>query len=312
LIAHVLRLYPAAYRSAHGAEIAATYRELTAGEPLGSRLREGAGLAAHALRLRLGLGPASRAARVLALAYPFALAVSAAVCGLHLLRWYAALVSSPTPLGAQLRVDLSGAWGALLVSSLIGCVGAATALTGRWRAGVPCTVAGLFSFAVAAVVSGPAFGDPVVTPTALALTAAVVLACPPDRRQEAIAGGRAGTAGVVIALVVVPRAAIDAHAVPWVSTDYGCWPVLVIAATGVALTWRSGSRGGLELGVMALVSPPLLAHVYTTARGETAAVLWLAAALATAALIAPSAGRLGRLGHPGRPGRPPRPSTRRP
>ncbi|MFJ2259149.1 hypothetical protein ACIOKD_12525 [Streptomyces sp. NPDC087844] len=292
----MLRLYPAAYRRAHGGEIAATYRESTAGEPLGSRLREGAGLAAHAMRMRMGLGPATRASRVLALAYPFALAVSAAACGLHLARWYAALVSSPTPLRVQLRVDLSGAWGALLVSSLIGFVGAASALTGRWRAGVPLAVAGLLSFAGAAVVSGPAFGDPVVTPAAFALTAAVVLACPPDRRLEATAAGRAGMAGAVIALVVVPRAAIDAHAVPWVSTDYGCWPVLVLAATGVALTWRSGTRGGLELGVMALVSPPLLAHACATAWGETTAVLWSAAPLAAAAVIAPLTGHLARTG----------------
>ncbi|MFD0305755.1 hypothetical protein [Streptomyces sp. NPDC127119] len=296
MIEHALRLYPAAYRRAHGGEIAATYRELTASEPLGSRLREGAGLAAHAMRMRLGLGPTSPAARVLALAYPFALAVSTAACGLHLLRWYAALVTSPTPFWVQLRVDLSGAWGALLVSSLIGCVGAAAALTGRWRAGVPLTVAGLLSFAAASVVSGPAYGDPVVTPTAFALTAAVVLACPPDRRPEATEGGRAGSAGAVIAFVVVPCAAVDAHAVPWVSTDYGCWPLLVLAATGVALTLRSGTRGGLELGVMALVSPPLLAHVYTTAWGETTAVLWLAAVLAASAVIAPLAGRSARTG----------------
>ncbi|PSM44836.1 hypothetical protein C6Y14_01560 [Streptomyces dioscori] len=296
MIEHLLRLYPAAYRRAHGGEIAATYRELTAGEPLGWRLREGAGLAAHAMRMRLGLGPAAPAARVLALAYPFALAVAAAACGLHLVRWYAALVSSPTPFWVQLRVDLSGAWGALLVSSLVGFVGAASALTARWRTGVPLAVTGLLAFAVAAVVSGPVFGDPVVTPAAFVLTAAVVLACPPDRRPEATAAGRAGVAGAVIALVVVPRAAVDAHVVPWVSTDYGCWPVLVLAATGVALTWRSGSRGGLELGVMALVSPPLLAHACATAWGGATSVLWLAAVLAGATVVAPLAGRMGRTG----------------
>lgn len=290
----MLRLYPAAYRRAHGGEIAATYREMTAGEPLGSRLREGASLAAHAMRMRTGLVSAARASKVLAPAYPFALAGAAAVCGLHLLRWYAGLVISPTPLWVQLRVDLSGAWGALLVSSLIGFAGAASALAGRWRAGVPCTVVGLLSFAMAAVVSGPAFGDPVVTPAALVLTAAVVLACPPDRRVESMAAGRAGMAGAVIALVVVPRAAVDAHVVPWVSTDYGCWPLLVLAAAGVALTWRSGSRGGLELGAMVLASPPLLAHAYTTAWGEPSAVTGLAAILAAAVVVAALAGHLRR------------------
>ncbi|QFR02246.1 hypothetical protein F9278_45790 [Streptomyces phaeolivaceus] len=299
MIEHVLRLYPAAYRQAHGGEIAATYREMTAGEPLSSRLREGAGLAAHAMRVRMGLGSASPVAQVLALAYPFALAASAAACGLHLLRWYAGLVASPTPLGVQLGTDLRSAWGALLVSSLIVVAGAASALAGRWRAGVPCTVAGLLVFAVAAVaavVSGPAFGDPVVTPAAMALAAAVVLACPPDRRPENTSAGWAGMAGAVIALVIVPRAAIDARAVPWVSTDYGCWPVLVLAAAGVVLTWRSGSRGGRELGAMALASPPLLAPAYTTAWGETTAAACLAAVLPTTAVIALLVGRSGRTG----------------
>ncbi|MFB6713334.1 hypothetical protein ACFCZY_19320 [Streptomyces sp. NPDC056237] len=296
MIEHVLRLYPAAYRRVHGGEIAATYREMTAGEPLSARLREGAGLAAHAMRMRMGLGSAAPVSQLLAPAYPFALAASAAACGLHLLRWYVSLVSSPTPLGVQLGVDLSGAWGVLLVSSLLVCAGAASALSGRWRVGVPCTVAGLLSFAAAAVVSGPAFGDPVVTPAAMALAAAVVLACPPDRRLESIAAGRAGTAGAVIALVIVPRAAIDAHAVPWVSTDYGCWPLLVLAATGAALTWRSGSRGVRESGAMVLASPPLLAHAYTAAWGEAAVVACLAAVLTATAAIALLAGRLGRTG----------------
>ncbi|MFE9926543.1 hypothetical protein ACFYQA_34800 [Streptomyces sp. NPDC005774] len=297
MIERVLRLYPAAYRRAHGGEIAATYREMTAGEPPSSRLREGAGLAAHAVRMRMGLGSATRVARVLAQAYPFALATSAAACGLYLLRWYAGVVASPTPLWVQLGTDLSGTWGVLLVSSLIVFAGAASALAGRWRTGVPCTVAGLLSFAVAAVVSGPAFGDPVVTPAAMVLAAAVVLACPPDRRLENTSAGRAGPAGAVIALVVVPRAAIDAHAVPWVSTDYGCWPLLVLTAAGVVLTWRSGSRGGRELGAMAMASPPLLAHAYTTAWGEATAAVFLAAMVAAIAVIAFLAGRPGRTGH---------------
>ncbi|MFJ3218234.1 hypothetical protein ACIPLC_20225 [Kitasatospora sp. NPDC086801] len=296
MIEHVLRLYPAAYRRAHGGEIVATFREMTAGEPLGSRLREGAGLAAHAVRMRMGLGTAAPVAKVLALAYPFVLAVAAAACGLHLLRWYAGFVSSPTPWRLQLGVDLRGAWGALLVSSLVVFAGAASALAGRWRAGVPCTVAGLLSFAAAAVVSGRAFGDPVVTPAAMVLAAAVLLACPPDRRAESVAAGRSGVAGAVVALVVVPLAAIDAHGVPWVSTDYGCWPLVVLAATGVALTWFSGSRGGRELAAMALASPPLLAQAYTVAWGETAVVACLVAALPATAAVARLAGRLKRSG----------------
>jgi hypothetical protein len=295
VIEQVLRLYPAAYRRANGAEIADTYREMTAGEPLGSRLREGAGLAAHALRLRAGLGPGA-AARVLGLAYPLALASSAAACGLHLLRWYVSLVASPAPWGVQLGADLSGLWGVLLVSALVVFGGAAAALAGRWRVGVPCTVAGLLSFGAAAVVSGPAFGDPVFTPAAAVLAAAVVLACPPDRRVGRGGAGPAGVAGAVVALVLAPRAAVDAHTVPWVSTDYGCWPLLVLAAAGAALAWRRGSRVGRVLGATALASPPLLAHAYVTARGDATAVACLAAVVLAALVAVPVAGRLGRAG----------------
>ncbi|MET8979954.1 hypothetical protein ABZX85_30565 [Streptomyces sp. NPDC004539] len=279
MIEHVLRLYPAAYRQAHGGEIAATYREMTAGEPLHARLREAAALAAHAIRTRTGLGSATPAARLLALAHPFALAASAAACGLYLLRCYIALTISPAPLGMQLREELSGAWGVLLVSSFTVLAGAASALAGRWRFGVPCTVAGLLAFAAGAVLSGPAYGDPVVTPGAAVLTAAVVLACPPDRRTESLAAGRAGVAGAVVALVVVPRAAVEAHAVPGVSTDYGCWPLVVLGVTGVVLARRGGPGSGRAPAAVVLASPLLLAQAYTTGWGAAAAVLLLLALL---------------------------------
>ncbi|MFE2111562.1 hypothetical protein ACFXAF_37665 [Kitasatospora sp. NPDC059463] len=294
MIERLLRLYPAAYRQAHGGEIAATFREMTEGEPWSSRLREGAGLAAHALRMRLGPGPAAPAARVLGLAHPFALAAAAAACGLHLLRWYASFAASPAPFGVQLRADLSGAWGALLVSALLVCTGAASALAGRWRVGLPCTVAGLLAFAAAAVVSGPAFGDPVVTPAATVLAAGVLLACPPDRRPGRGTAGPAGVAGAAIALVIVPRAVLDARLVPWVSTDYGCWPLLVLGTVGTVLTWRHGLRGGPALAATALACPPLLADALLTARGDTTALAGLATVLPAIAVIVPLAGRLGR------------------
>ncbi|MFF7456453.1 hypothetical protein [Kitasatospora sp. NPDC008115] len=294
MIERVLRVYPAAYRQAHGDEIAATYREMTAGEPWGSRLREGAGLAAYGLRMRLGSAAAKPAARVLGLAYPFVLAASAAACGLHLLRWYAGFAASPAPAWAQLRADVSGAWGALLAASLLVFTGAAAALAGRWRTGLPCTVAGLLSFSAAAVASGPAFGDPVVTPAATALAAAVLLACPPDRRLERGAAGPAGAAGAAIALVVVPRAVLDAHVLPWVSTDYGCWPLLGLGAVGVVLTWRHGLRGGRALAAAALACPPLLADACLTARGDATAVAGLAVVLLAVVVLIPLAGHLGR------------------
>ncbi|MFJ8477041.1 hypothetical protein [Kitasatospora sp. NPDC094011] len=298
MIEHVLRLYPAAYRRAHGAEIAATFHELTAGEPLGVRLRDGADLAGQALRMRVGLGPAAALPKVLGPAQPLVLAASAAAGGLYLLRWYAAVVASPVPLGLRLRTDLSGTWGVLLVSALLVFAGSAAALAGRWRAGVPCTVLGLLAFAAAAVVSGPAFGSPVAVPAAAVLAAAVLLGCPPDRRREGMAAGRAGAAGAVVALVLVPRAAVDAHVLPGVSTDYGCWPLLVLGAAGVASAWRHGSRsganGGRELAATALAAPPLLAEACTTAWGDATALTCLAAVLTATVTGVLLAARLGR------------------
>ncbi|MEV7598771.1 hypothetical protein AB0O91_15450 [Kitasatospora sp. NPDC089797] len=310
MIDHVLRLYPAAYRHAHGAEIAATFHELTAGEPLRVRLRDGADLAAHGLRLRFGLGPAGTLATVLGPAQPLVLGAAAAAGGLHLLRRYAGLVASPAPVGLQLRLELSGAWGVLLFSALLVFAGAAAALAGRWRAGVPCTVAGLLGYAVGAVVSGPALGSPVATPVAAVLAAAVLVACPPDRRAEGMAGGRAGVAGAMVALVLVPLAAVAAHVLPWVSTDYGCWPLLVLAGTGVALAWRgasgggsgdgtgggagAGSGAGRQLAATALAAPPLLAEACGTAWGDATATACLAAVLMIGAAGVPLAARLGR------------------
>ncbi|MEU6017449.1 hypothetical protein ABZ826_26400 [Streptomyces sp. NPDC047515] len=60
----------------------------------------------------------------------------------------------------------------------------------------------------------------------------------------------------MIALMVVPRAAIDAHAVPQVGTDYGCWPLLGLAATGAALTFSPAWTASARL-------PPPMALVVT-------------------------------------------------
>jgi hypothetical protein len=51
----LVRLYPAAYRAAYGQEIIDVHREMTADMPRPARLRADADLAAHALRVRLGL-----------------------------------------------------------------------------------------------------------------------------------------------------------------------------------------------------------------------------------------------------------------
>ncbi|MFD9692952.1 hypothetical protein ACFWXO_45205 [Kitasatospora sp. NPDC059088] len=109
---------------------------------------------------------------------------------------------------------------------------------------------------------------------------------------------------MAVALVLVPRAAVAAHAVPWISTDYGCWPLLVLAAAAAVTAWRNGSRGGdsrgarelavRELAALALASPLLLAQAGTVAWGDPTALAVLATVLTAALAAVPLAGRLGR------------------
>ncbi|MFD9189114.1 hypothetical protein ACFWCA_12910 [Streptomyces phaeochromogenes] len=279
----LLRLYPAAYRAAYGQEIVDVHREMTAGMPRAARLRADADLAAHAVRVRLGLDSASRAGRFFALAAPFALAACAVDSGLHLTRWYAGLVRSPAPVWVQLST-MDGARAAYLLLSLLVCLGAVIALTGRWLPGATMAVCGLLGTAVQWVVATPSPGEGAVAPvTAALLTAAVVLGCPPDRRGDK---QLSAAAGVMAAAAWFPVVVVDTGAFG-VTTDYGAWPMLVLALTGAVLAVRARSSGLRELGAMAVASSPLVAHAYTDAWLELRPVLGLFLLLpVTAALTA--------------------------
>ncbi|CAM5723550.1 hypothetical protein SHIRM173S_12133 [Streptomyces hirsutus] len=156
-----------------------------------ARLRAGADLAAHALRVRLGLDSASSAGRFFALAAPFALAAGAVASGLHLTRWYAGLVLSPAPVWVQLSA-MDGARSLYMLLSLLVCVGAVTALTGRWGPGVGVAVCGLLGTAVQRATDARLYDDGAIAPVAALLTVAVVLACPPDRRGDRRLSAAAG------------------------------------------------------------------------------------------------------------------------
>lgn len=153
----LLRLYPAAYRAAYGQEIVDVHREMTADMPRVARLRADADLAAHAVRVRLGLDSASPAGRFFALAAPFALAAGAVDSGLHLTRWYAGLVRSPAPVWIQLST-MDGARTLYLLLSLLVCLGAVIALAGRWLPGAGMAVFGLVGTAVQWAVATPSPG----------------------------------------------------------------------------------------------------------------------------------------------------------
>lgn len=268
----IVRLYPAAYRAAYGQEIIDVHREMTADMPCPARLRADADLVAHALRVRLGLDSASPAGRVFALAAPFALAAGAVDGGLHLTRWYAGLVLSPAPVWVQLSA-MDGAWSLYLLLSLLVCVGAVIALTGRWGLGVGMAVCGLLGTAVQWAAGARVYDDGAIAPVAALLTVAVVLVCPPDRRGDR---RLSAAAGVMAAAGWVPVVVVNAgvYTVAFgVTTDYGAWPMLVLAFTGAVLALRLRSSGLREMGAMAVASPPLVAYSYATVWGDAWPVL---------------------------------------
>ncbi|MGP4110218.1 hypothetical protein ACTWP5_04775 [Streptomyces sp. 4N509B] len=277
MIGLVLRLYPRRYRLECGEEILAVYQQATADASPADRWREAADIAAHGVRTRLGVSSVTAAGRFLASAAPFAVGAAAADSGTHLSRWYAVEVSTPGP--AHFFAD---AWSVLLLASALVVVGAVTALTGRWRVGVVAVAVGLVALAVAAVVSGPAFGDPLVTPAMALLTTLVVLACPPDLLPGP---GVCVAAGAMAAAAWLPVAALQADALP-VSTDYGMWPLLVLAATGLVLAWRSTSPGLTETAAMAAACPPFVAYAYRGGWGELLTVVGIATAVPLAGVLA--------------------------
>ncbi|WP_069173665.1 hypothetical protein [Streptomyces griseus] len=240
------------------------HREMAADMPRPARLRADADLVAHALRVRLGLDSASPAGRFFALAAPFALAAGAVDSGLHLTRWYAGLVLSPAPVWVQLST-VDGAWSLYMLLSLLVCVGAVIALAGRWGPGAGMAVCGLLGTAVQWAAGARVYDDGAVAPAAALLTVAVVLACPPDRRGDrrlSAAAGAMAAAGWFPVVVVNAGTYTGAFGV---TTDYGAWPMLVLAFTGAVLAVRARSSGLREMGAMAAASPPLVAYSYATA-----------------------------------------------
>ncbi|MFD6024927.1 hypothetical protein [Streptomyces griseoluteus] len=268
----LVRLYPAAYRAAYGQEIIDVHREMTADMPRPARLRADADLVAHALRVRLGLDSASPAGRFFALAAPFALAAGAVDSGLHLTRWYAGLVLSPAPVWVQLST-VDGAWSLYMLLSLLVCVGAVVALTGRWGPGVGVAVCGLLGTAVQWAAGARVYDDGAIVPVAALLTVAVVLACPLDRRGDRRLSAAAGAMAAAGWFPVVVVNAGTYTGVFGVTTDYGAWPMLVLAFTGAILALRARSSGLREMGAMAVASPPLVAYSYATAWGDSWPVL---------------------------------------
>ncbi|MDX6259517.1 MAG: hypothetical protein QOH84_1205 [Kribbellaceae bacterium] len=259
----LLRLYPAGYRAAYGREILDVHREMTTDLPLAARLRADADLIAHALRVRLGLDSASSVGRFFATTAPFALAVTAAYGGIQLMRWYAGIALSPgSNLSHLATIDLPQALNILLLAMMP--IGTILALTRLWMPGRILAIAGLLGFAVQWTVTPALYGDGPFEAIAAMLTAAAILACPPD-----LAGSAAdwpshnAMAGAMAAIAWFPLALVQTRAFI-VSTDYGAWPLPTLALTGIAFILFDRRSGLRELAATAAASPLFLAHAYTT------------------------------------------------
>ncbi|MGV9317062.1 hypothetical protein ACWDR0_33540 [Streptomyces sp. NPDC003691] len=248
MITRIVRLYPPRFRAAYGDEVAAVYRELTAGAGRTERLREAGGIAAHALRLRLGLGSVQRAGRLCALAAPLVLVAAAAEAARGLARTAAYV----TAMRAEGRVPHffpgseaeAAACAALLAAAVV-------ALGGRWAAGRFWAAAAQTAYTVTVLVYG--HGNPAVTAATGALVVTVLLACPPDEHPDPRERLLAGSAGAVIAL---PLTALTLGGLPF-TTDYGLWPFLVLALTGALLGLHRG-RPAAALAAAAVAAVPFL------------------------------------------------------
>ncbi|WP_330334177.1 hypothetical protein OHS33_33515 [Streptomyces sp. NBC_00536] len=235
----LLRLYPAKFRREFGEEMAEAYREATEGAGRWTRFQEACDIAAHALRLRLGLGSAQRGGRLFAAASPFALAATASYSAFDLVSTVSDWQISDNP---DFLVPLTYATGG---GHLVALIGAVVALSGR-HSGALWALAGLVGGAVSVLVTVLPADLPVPwqLPAFLLLPmvpAVLPLACPPDLRP---ARRIRSTSGVLALALWAPLAAflfalLDSKGIGlFVHWRYG---VPVIAA--LALAGRSALSG---------------------------------------------------------------------
>ncbi|MCX4539831.1 hypothetical protein [Streptomyces sp. NBC_01565] len=252
----VLRLYPARFRREFGDEIAEAYREATEGAGPLTRFREGFDIAAHALRLRLGLGSAQRGGRLFAAAAPFALAGTAAEAAFNLVSTLSDWRISGNP---DFLVPLSYVTGGCYLAALIGAV---LALCGRFT-GALWALAGMAGVLTCFLTVLPAralllpweFTAVLLAPVVFA---AVPLACPPDLRPPRRIGGAPGIAAVALwaPLCVALFALLDSAEI-WSGSFFHLRYVVPVAAA-LALAGRSAWSGIRTAGQFTLAAAPFL------------------------------------------------------
>jgi hypothetical protein len=266
-----IRIYPARYRAAHGEDIAATLAEATEGLSGTAVLREHLDLAAHALRLRLRIGPTDRAGRVLAGAAPVVLGLLAGfgLWGLQAeLPWMVHQIHGPYRIRATAYVLYIAA------GSLPWALALAAAAVGRWgltRAlGLAGTLLGLgILLAFGPMTTMFLFGQPVFW----TILGAVVLLTPPTLLDRS---ARAGWEAVAVALSFAAVMIASQSSGLWVYFTgrtilhmYVSWPLFAAAAVllgHLAIGHRDRYRaaGAALAGALWLV--PGLLDEYNTRR----------------------------------------------
>ncbi|MFE9118700.1 hypothetical protein [Streptomyces sp. NPDC007172] len=281
----LLRLYPAGFRRAFGDEIAESYREATVGAGSRVRIREAADIVAHALRLRLGIGSAHSAGRLLATAAPFSLAATAAYAAFNLVGsagdWYVMRIAGTAGDAGSLTTLMNAGY-------LLTLIGAVVALAGRH-------VPGVLAATVGAVGSSASFLYPIWrTPPDLrwelvgflltpVLIAALPLACPPDLRPARRVRGAMGVIVLAVwaVLLVAALVVIDPLGIglltPW---RFG---VPVVAA--LALAGRRAFAGVRTTGQLAFSALPFIVTMYFSGWVRTEEIFTVIGALAATAVV---------------------------
>ncbi|MER7760207.1 hypothetical protein [Streptomyces sp. NPDC097619] len=254
----LLRLYPPRFRREFGAEIAEFYYESTREASRKERFREAYDIAAHALRMRLGLGSAQRGGRAFAAAAPFALAATASFAGFNLLSLVADWRLSGNP---DFLVPLSYATG---VCHLVALLGAVLALGGRF-AGARWAAAGVLGYGLTLVL--PSLPQVVEDPgphlgflLPQLLVASMPLACPPDLRP--VARVRSGTGEVALLLwaplLMVLLALVDVTGMGLI----GYWRYGMPVLAALVLAGRPALRGIRTAGQFVLAVLPFVVTGY--------------------------------------------------
>ncbi|MEV5508915.1 hypothetical protein [Streptomyces orinoci] len=275
-----LALYPRAYRTAHGAEIADHFAESTASAPRSERWREEADLASHALRLRLRLASDHSGGRMLAAAAPYAV-LGAAIPAVLGLAQYVLLLTRPSlpphlPHGIPLALRMAG--------DLVLAVAGLAAVGGRWRAARWLMLLGVLGLQALWAVHGIYRLEDHSRPVALAIALALALGCPPD--TPPVGRGQRGRMAAFTALVLLPPLALllsgDLGS-PYAFAGY-VLPLLVLSVLLAVEGARSATPMAHATGLALSALPWLAFHVEVVRRNGAGALVILGGCLSMLAV----------------------------